>query len=138
MKSLVGKFGTLALLAAVGGLAVQGCSSDIASSSPGQSAGEGKTGTVSLNLVPVSGITVNSVNYVVTGTPAIPGTPLPSQRSKACISGSHTAGPSSSHPARSLASWQCACITCCTDRPAEARNLPTIPIRWKPDLPRPR
>src|SRR5882724_6741322 len=81
MKSLVGKFGTLALLAAVGGLAVQGCSSDIVSSSPaGQSAGvgEGNTGTVSMNLVPISGVTINSVSYVVTGTPAIPGTPLPS------------------------------------------------------------
>jgi hypothetical protein len=78
MKSLVGKFGMLALLAAVGGLAVQGCSSDIVSSSPSHGAGEGDSGQVSLNLVPVAGITVNSVNYVVTGTPAIPGTPLPS------------------------------------------------------------
>ena len=70
--------------------------------------------------------------------PASPGTPRPSHRSKACSSGSHTAGPSSSHPARSLASWQCAVITCCTDRPAVARNFPTSPTRWKPDLPRPR
>ena len=77
MKSLVGKFGTLALLAAVGGFAMQGCSSDI-SRQPGESAREGDSGQVTLNLVPVSGITVNSVNYVVTGTPAIAGTPLPS------------------------------------------------------------
>ncbi|HYQ14413.1 MAG TPA: hypothetical protein VEQ58_01605, partial [Polyangiaceae bacterium] len=61
----------------MGGFAVQGCSADV--SSPEHSASsESDAGRVSLNLVPVSGITVNSVNYVVTGTPAIPGTPLPS------------------------------------------------------------
>jgi hypothetical protein len=78
MKSLVGKFGTLAMLAAIGGVAVQGCSSDLASPSRTSDSSEGDSGLVTLNLVPVTGITVNSVNYVVTGTPAIPGTPLPS------------------------------------------------------------
>lgn len=78
MKSLVGKFGTLALLAAVGGFAVQGCSSDVASPAHDGQSAEGDNGNVTLNLVPVSGITVNAVNYVVTGTPAIPGTALPS------------------------------------------------------------
>ena len=56
--------------------------------------------------------------------PAEPGTPLPSQRSKACSSGSHTAGPSSSRPARSLASWQCV-----------FHQLPRGPARGGQELP---
>lgn len=76
MKSLVGKFGSLALLAAVAGSMVVGCSgSDV---SPDRSARESDAGDVNLSLVPVTGITLNSINYVVTGTPAIAGTPLPS------------------------------------------------------------
>ena len=37
--------------------------------------------------------------------------------------------------ASSLADWQCDSITCCTLRPAVARNLPTMPIRRRRELP---
>ena len=79
IKALVGKFGTLAMLAAVAGSSVVACSSDV-SKGPSESshANDGSIGSIGLKLVPVSGVTINSVNYVVTGTPAIPGTALPS------------------------------------------------------------
>jgi hypothetical protein len=76
MKSLVGKFGSLALLTAVAGSMVVGCSG---SDEPvGKSASkESDAGSVTLGLVPVTGIVLNSVDFVVTGTPKIAGTPLP-------------------------------------------------------------
>ena len=49
-----------------------------------------------------------------------------------------TSSPSSSRPASSLADWQCDSITCCTERPAVARNLPTMPMRRRRELPWPR
>lgn len=79
IKALVGKFGTLALLAAVAGSSVVACSSDVTRhSGEGPSVSDGNLGSMNLRLVPVSGITISSVNYVVTGTPAIAGTALPS------------------------------------------------------------
>lgn len=79
IKALVGKFGTLAMLAAVAGSSVVACSSDVSKGpSESSSANDGSIGSIGLKLVPVSGVTINSVNYVVTGTPAIPGTALPS------------------------------------------------------------
>ena len=79
IKALVGKFGTLAMLAAVAGSSVVACSSDVSKSpSEGSAANDGNIGNIGLKLVPVSGVTINSVNYVVTGTPTIPGTALPS------------------------------------------------------------
>ncbi len=79
IKALVGKFGTLALFAAVAGSSVVACSSDV-SRAPGEgsASNDGKVGGLDLKLVPVSGVTLNSVNYVVTGTPTIPGSALPS------------------------------------------------------------
>jgi len=77
VKSLVGKIGTLALLSAFAGSAAVACSSELVSKGP-QDATDGTQGGVDLSLVPVAGVTLNSVNYVVTGTPTIPGTPLPS------------------------------------------------------------
>ena len=80
IKALVGKFGTLAMLAAVAGSSVVACSSSDVSKGPGESSAkyDGNIGSIGLKLVPVSGVTINSVNYVVTGTPTIPGTALPS------------------------------------------------------------
>lgn len=77
VKSLVGKIGTLALLTAFAGGAAVACSSEF-DTKRAESGSEGTEGGVGLKLVPVSGVTLNSVNYVVTGTPAIAGTPLPS------------------------------------------------------------
>ena len=77
VKSLVGKIGTLALFSAFAGGALAACSSEI-DTKQARTSSEGTEGSVGLNLVPVSGVTLNSVNYVVTGTPAIAGTPLPS------------------------------------------------------------
>jgi len=67
MKSLVGKIGTLALVA-MAGLAVAACSSSIDTSSPSGSSAKHQenVGTVGLQLQPVSGITVTSVKYTVT------------------------------------------------------------------------
>jgi len=82
MKSLPGKLGTLALLTAVAGTVAAACSSSVVpdENKPDgvSSSSKGSEGNVGLSLVPVAGIEINSVNYVVTGTPAIPGTPLPS------------------------------------------------------------
>ncbi|HKY39218.1 MAG TPA: hypothetical protein VJN18_24940 [Polyangiaceae bacterium] len=83
MKSLPGKLGTLALLTAVASSLAASCSSSVVPDEGGApdgtpSAKKGSEGSLGLSLVPVAGIEINSVNYVVTGTPAIPGTPLPS------------------------------------------------------------
>ncbi len=77
MKSLVGKFGSLALLTAVAGSMVIACSGSEVPHGKSNAKVEGDKGEVSLGLVPVSGITLNEVNYVVTGTPKIAGTELP-------------------------------------------------------------
>ncbi len=73
MKSLIGKLGMLALLATAAGGVVAGCSS---SQTPGNGTAksvEGPQGSVGLSLVPVSGITLNTVHYIVTNsaTPAV-------------------------------------------------------------------
>lgn len=61
---LLAKVGSLALIAAVAGGVVAGCSSNDASKP--ETAHEGAKGSVGLSLQPVSGITLNSVHYVVT------------------------------------------------------------------------
>jgi hypothetical protein len=66
------------MLAAIAGSSVVACSSDVTRGSSQGSASNEDLGSIGLRLVPVSGVTINSVNYVVTGTPAIPGTALPS------------------------------------------------------------
>jgi hypothetical protein len=66
MKSLVGKFGMLALVA-MAGVVVTACSSTLDKQGPSGSSSTGENvGTVGLKLQPVAGITVNNVNYVVT------------------------------------------------------------------------
>jgi cysteine-rich repeat protein len=72
MKSLIGKLGMLALLATATSAVVAGCSSS-QTAGAGHEAAEGPQGTVGLSLVPVSGVTLNSVHYVVTNsaTPAV-------------------------------------------------------------------
>ena len=67
MKSLVGKFGTLALVA-MAGLTVAACSSSLDTSSPkGSSASSDENvGRIGLQLQPVLGITVANVHYTVT------------------------------------------------------------------------
>ncbi len=70
MKSLIGKLGMLALLATG---VVAGCSS---SQTPSTSTGngiDGPQGSVGLSLVPVSGVTLNTVHYIVSNgaTPAV-------------------------------------------------------------------
>lgn len=66
MKSLVGKFGMLALVA-MAGVAVTACSSTLDKQAPsGSTAGNEKVGQVGLQLQPVAGVTVNNVHYVVT------------------------------------------------------------------------
>jgi hypothetical protein len=76
MKSLVGKFGTLALVA-MAGIAVTACSSTLDKSSPSGSSAQGENiGTVGMKLQPVAGITITQVHYTVTaGNPA--STPAP-------------------------------------------------------------
>lgn len=66
----------LATLIAMGCLQVVGCSGE--ESTAGSHRADGRSGDVRLSLVPVTGVTVNAVNYVVTGAPSIPGTVLPS------------------------------------------------------------
>jgi hypothetical protein len=57
----------LALTTAIAGLSVAGCSSDITSDKGGKDGvSDGKQGSVGLNLQPVSGVTINVVNYTVT------------------------------------------------------------------------
>jgi hypothetical protein len=66
MKSLVGKFGMLALVA-MAGVAVTACSSTLDKQAPsGSSSKVEDVGTVGLKLQPVAGITVSNVAYVVT------------------------------------------------------------------------
>jgi hypothetical protein len=77
MKSLVGKIGTLALVA-MAGFAVAACSSSLDTRSPSGSDAKSDehVGTVGLQLQPVAGITVANVHYTVTaGNPAA--TPAP-------------------------------------------------------------
>lgn len=79
MKSLVGKIGALALVA-MAGVAVAACSSSNDKQTPGGSSAKGgeRTGTVGLSLVPVAGITINNVHFVVTqGTTTIAEGDLP-------------------------------------------------------------
>jgi len=65
---LLAKVGSLALIAAVAGGVVAGCSSsDVAKQGTAKS-GEGPTGTIGLSLQPVSGVTLNTVHYIVTQT----------------------------------------------------------------------
>lgn len=66
MKSLVGKFGMLAMVA-MAGIAVTACSSTLDKQGPsgGSSKGE-NVGNVGLKLQPVAGITISNVRYVVT------------------------------------------------------------------------
>lgn len=74
MKSLIGKLGMVALLATAAGGVVAGCSSSQVPGSSSRTTGsEGPQGEVSLKLVPVSGVTLNTVHYVVTNsaTPAV-------------------------------------------------------------------
>ncbi|HEX2876627.1 MAG TPA: hypothetical protein VHP33_35495 [Polyangiaceae bacterium] len=77
MKSLVGKFGMLAMVA-MAGIAVTACSSSLETSSPseGSAKNDEHVGTIGLKLQPVLGITVANVHYTVTaGNPAA--TPAP-------------------------------------------------------------
>jgi len=63
----VAKVGSLALIAAVAGGVVAGCSGqDLTKSSSPSTQGEGQKGTIGLTLQPVAGITINTVNYTVT------------------------------------------------------------------------
>ena len=72
---LLAKVGSLALIAAVAGGVVAGCSGSEANK-PG-SAKEGAANTVGLELQPVSGVTLNTIHYVVTkagsATPVLEG-----------------------------------------------------------------
>ena len=74
MKSLIGKFGMVALLATAAGAVVAGCSSSQVPGSAHQAAGDGTTGDVGLKLVPVSGVTLNTVHYVVKNSATPPAT----------------------------------------------------------------
>lgn len=73
MKSLIGKLGMLALLATATSAVVAGCSSSQIPGTGHQAGNEGNRGEATLKLVPVSGVTLNSVHYVVTNsaTPAV-------------------------------------------------------------------
>jgi hypothetical protein len=74
MKSLIGKLGMVALLATAAGGVVAGCSSSQVPGTTSSHVGsEGPQGDVTLKLVPVSGVTLNTVHYVVTNsaTPAV-------------------------------------------------------------------
>ena len=97
MKSLVGKIGTLALVA-MAGVAVAACSSTIDTSSPSGSAkSDENVGKIGLKLQPVLGITVTSVHYIVTaGNPAL--TPAPAIVSEGNLP---TPGTGSRSPGRS-------------------------------------
>lgn len=81
MKSLVGKVGMLALVA-MAGVAVAACSSSLDTRSPSEgSAKSGEpTGTIGLKLQPVLGLTITSVQYVVTAGNA-PGAAIVAQGS---------------------------------------------------------
>ncbi len=73
MKSLIGKLGMVALLATAAASVVAGCSSSQIPGTGAQKAGEGSQGEVGLKLVPVSGVTLNTVHYIVSNsaTPAV-------------------------------------------------------------------
>jgi hypothetical protein len=57
---------------------VVSCSSSDVSRSDGSAKDDGNIGSIGLKLLPVSGVTINSVNYAVTGVPVTAGTALPS------------------------------------------------------------
>src|SRR5258706_14332838 len=64
---LLAKVGSLALIAAVASGVVAGCSSnDVTKEGPTAKGGEGPTGTIGLSLQPVSGVTLNTIHYIVT------------------------------------------------------------------------
>src|SRR6478735_2859270 len=65
MKSLIGKLGMLVLLATASGALVAGCSSSVVPGAGQQAAKEGPQGEVTLGLLPVTGVQLNSVHYVV-------------------------------------------------------------------------
>jgi cysteine-rich repeat protein len=66
-KSLLGKFGMLAMTAAIGTVALGGCSSSLdKSSTDGSSARSEDTGEVGLQLRPQAGIDINEVKATVT------------------------------------------------------------------------
>lgn len=70
VETLLGQLGSFALLAAVGSVAALACSSE--GDAKPERRSETTNGSIGLSLVPVSGVTLNAVSYVVTGTPAIP------------------------------------------------------------------
>ncbi|HYQ03177.1 MAG TPA: hypothetical protein VER96_31100 [Polyangiaceae bacterium] len=65
MKSLVGKLGVLVLLAAASSAVVAGCSSSAVPGAEQKAAKEGSQGEVTLGLLPVTGVALNSVHYTV-------------------------------------------------------------------------
>jgi len=66
MRSLLGKFGMLALTAAIGTVALGGCSSSLDKKSDETSARSEETGDVGLLLRPQAGIDINEVKATVT------------------------------------------------------------------------
>lgn len=67
-KSVFGKIGMLALLATAAGAVGVGCSSSQTATTGSANSADGPQGSVGLSLVPVSGVTLNSVHYIVTNT----------------------------------------------------------------------
>ncbi|HYQ03176.1 MAG TPA: hypothetical protein VER96_31095 [Polyangiaceae bacterium] len=65
MKSLVGKLGVLVLLATASSAIVAGCSSSVVPGAGEKAAKDGSQGEVTLGLLPVTGVALNSVHYVV-------------------------------------------------------------------------
>ena len=65
---LLAKVGSLALIAAVAGGVVVGCSGSEVAKTGTSAKGEGAVNTVGLELQPVSGVTLNTVHYIVTKT----------------------------------------------------------------------
>lgn len=74
---LLAKVGSLALIAAVAGGVVAGCSSNDVAKQGTAKGGEGPTGMIGLSLQPVSGVTLNTIHYVVnkagSATPVLEG-----------------------------------------------------------------
>jgi len=66
MRSLLGKFGMLAMTAAIGTVALGGCSSSLDKKSDETSARSEETGDVGLLLRPQAGIDINEVKATVT------------------------------------------------------------------------
>lgn len=77
MRSLI-KAGALGLATLVASTAFVGCSSDSKNKDIArESSSEGPQGHVGLNLVPVDGVTINSVHYLVNGGTAAGGAAIP-------------------------------------------------------------